>query len=133
MIRSIVSKQKIPKLKSAHTPSQKENCLKSLKSSPSLYSICTYHTYIRHSMEGGNQVRANSCKNSVLFLSLSLHISVETIDLYIRKDRKLDPAHLPGLSVIFQQLLPPHCICAHTSDSKAEVSGPGGSGCRYAS
>ena len=38
---------------------------------------------------------------------------------YIR--RKLDPASLPSLLDVFQQLLPPSCICAHTSDSHEET------------
>ena len=36
-------------------------------------------------------------------------------DLYIRIDRKLDPARLPSLLDVFQQLLPLLCICAHIS------------------
>ena len=39
-------------------------------------------------------------------------------DLSFRIDKKLDPACLPSLLYVFQQLLPPLCICAHTSDSQ---------------
>ena len=45
-------------------------------------------------------------------------MQVRTTDVYIRIDRKLDPARLPKLLDVFQQLLPPLCICAGTSDSQ---------------
>ena len=57
-------------------------------------------------------------------LETNLPVSNLTTDLYIRIDRKLDPARLPSLLDPFQQPLPPLYICAHTSDSQEEtVSG----------
>ena len=48
---------------------------------------------------------------------------VANTDIYIRIDRYLDPARLPSLMDIFQQLLR---ICALTSDSQwAENVSPG--------
>ena len=43
----------------------------------------------------------------------------------MRIDRKLDPARLPSLLDVFQQLLPPLCICARTPASQAETVLPG--------
>ena len=48
-------------------------------------------------------------------LTSFLHIWAKCTDFYIRIDRKLDPARLPRLLDVFQQLLPPLCICARTS------------------
>ena len=42
-------------------------------------------------------------------------------DLYIGIDRKLEPARLPSWLDVFQQLVPPLCICVYTGDSQAET------------
>ena len=50
-------------------------------------------------------------------LSLQEMVGFFFTGLYIRIDRKLNRAHLPSLLDVFQQLLLPLCICAHTSDN----------------
>ena len=69
-------------------------------------------------------VRVLSARN--IFRFRFLKKCVITTDIYIRIDRKLDPARLPILLDVFQQLLLPLCIRAHTSDSQwAETVLPG--------
>ena len=43
---------------------------------------------------------------------------VQNTDLDVRIIRKQDPARLPSLLDVFQQLLPPPCICVHTSNGQ---------------
>ena len=89
------------------------------------FTVITPMILLAYSIYGADTIQATSLDALFCFVGSAMLVTSGSktmyTDLYIRIDRQLDSPRsvfLHNFLDVFQQLLPPLCICAHISDSQ---------------